>query len=176
MADINSFIDLAREVAKSDGDDDVVLTQNCNSAVGVAAGFCRRNLYWDQGTLDAAIAGYPAQLAVVEQTWETAKTNYAPPEWMDAIDRYYSDWQPPTMQDRINNQMLMTAWKSYRKSLSDLGKITDGIVIDDTIVGALLLITVHLYRNRQEVVAEPGAVAIQLPMGAQRILEPYMAV
>jgi len=176
MANITSFIDIARDHVKSDGDDDNLLTQYANSAVGVATGFCRRSLYWDQTVMDADKATFLDKITAVENAWQTAKDTYAPKCDTDPIDRYYADWHPLTAQDRINYKMLNQAWRTYVAALSDLKQMTDGILIDDTILAALLLITGHLYRNRQEVISQAGAVAIQLPMGAQRILEPYMAV
>lgn len=174
--DAATFLTLARDYVRSDGVDDDVLQQNVNSAVGIAAGFCRRVLYWDAATMQTAQANYQAALTNAENAWQAAMDAYMPPCWEDGIDRYFSNWHPPTAQDRINMGLLETAYKTYSKTLSDLGKINDGIVIDDSIIAALLLITGHAYSNRQEVISTAGAVAIQLPLGAQKILEPYMAV
>lgn len=165
MADITTLIAIARDHVKSDGDDDNLLTQYATSAVAVAGNICRRNLYWSQDELDTAKGGFTAALTAAENAWQTAKDTYDVPASC-----------PETAQDRINAAMLESAWKTYVATLNRLSRINDGMVIDDVILAALLLITGHLYKNRQEVIAGATAVAVQIPMGAERILQPYMAV
>lgn len=46
----------------------------------------------------------------------------------------------------------------------------DPMVVNDAIRAAILLISGHLYRNREDVVAES---VTQLPMGAHSLLWPY---
>ena len=163
--DIAAFIAIARDHVKSDGDDDNLLTQYANGAVKVAKGFCRRNLYWDQAALDADKATFATKLTDAENTWQTARDAYDIPASC-----------PETVQDRINAGQLDAAWKDYIAAMNSLSQMRDGIVIDDAILAALLLITGHLYKNRQEVITGASAAAVQLPLGAKRILEPYMAV
>ena len=165
IVDIAGLVALARDVVKSDGDDDNVLTQNANSAVAIAEGFCRRRLYWTQDALDTDQLTFSDRLTAVETAYQTAKDLYDVPPAC-----------PETMQDRINASMLYAAWRKYVAGMDDIRKMTDGILIDDGILAALLLITAHLYKNRQEVVAGAAAAAVQIPMGAQRILETKMAV
>lgn len=176
LMDFAGFLALAQSQVKTDGDDDALLTQHAMSAVGIAAGFCRRNLYWSPADLEAAQAGFADGIAAAENAWAACKDQYAPKSDWDYWDVYFSDPQPPTTQDYINYRMLTAGRHTYLKTIGDLYKINDGLVIDDDIVAALLLITAHLYQNRQEVIAQTGAAAVQLPMGAQRILETKMAV
>lgn len=167
MATFETFFALAQEQVKTDGDDNDLLTQYANSAVGIAAGFCRRSLFWAQADLDAARAAFEPGIRAAEADWVTAKTNY-PIECHPA--------EADEDANRINKILLDAAWRKYLAIMNQLTLDMDGIVITDHIVAALLLIVGHLYRNRQEIVAESGAVAIQLPLGAQRILETSMAV
>lgn len=48
-----------------------------------------------------------------------------------------------------------------------------GIVANDAIRAAILLLTGHLYTNREDVISDSRAVAIQLPQGSQFLLNPY---
>ncbi len=51
------------------------------------------------------------------------------------------------------------------------GTDTEGIVANDAIKAALLLIVGHLYANREDVISGPAAVA--LPKGSEFLLFPY---
>lgn len=51
-------------------------------------------------------------------------------------------------------------------------KVQDGIVMNDAIRSAALLIIGHLYANREDVVAGP---ATKIPNGAEWLLQPYKA-
>lgn len=47
----------------------------------------------------------------------------------------------------------------------------DPMVVNDAIRAAILLITGHLYRNREEVIT--GTITAQIPMGAHSLMWPY---
>jgi hypothetical protein len=53
------------------------------------------------------------------------------------------------------------------------GSDLDGVVINAAITAAILLILGHLFANREAVMATPGIYAIELPMGARSLLQPY---
>ncbi|OZI23614.1 hypothetical protein CAL26_09235 [Bordetella genomosp. 9] len=49
----------------------------------------------------------------------------------------------------------------------------DPIVVTGAVKAAILLILGHLYRNREDVLAEQSATAIELPMGSRALLQPF---
>lgn len=58
----------------------------------------------------------------------------------------------------------LRAQVAYRQTI-------DGMVVNDTIKSAVLLIVGHLYANREDVVA--GVSVAQMPNGAEWLLQPY---
>jgi mannitol/fructose-specific phosphotransferase system IIA component len=61
---------------------------------------------------------------------------------------------------------LLRAQVAYRQAM-------DGMVVNDTIKSAVLLIVGHLYANREDVVA--GVSVAQMPNGSEWLLQPFKA-
>jgi len=143
-------IELAREHLKADGDDDDLITQYIASATSVCEGYCNRKFYADSTAKDVDYALALAELEAAKQVRDDA---------LDATDDC-------DVQNVINN-----TWISARGAC--MARL-NGVVIDDTIAAAILLVTGRLYRVRQDVAAGQGVAAVQVPEGAKRILEPYL--
>lgn len=143
---------LARAHLKADEEDveDVLIQQYIDSAVSACEGYCNRKFYADAGEqyddFDLAIA-----------------------ELSEAKSQYDADVE--TTED----YELLSIYKDRLvRARADVLRRVNGVVIDSTIVAAILMLLGNFYRNRQEVVVGQYSGATQLPVGARRILEPYL--
>lgn len=150
MIDID--LDLARQHLKADPEDieDDLIEQYIASAKSACEGYCNRKFYESE---TARAADYTLALAELEVAKEARDTALAASDDCD-------------VQNIVNN-----AWISARGNC--LARC-NGVVIDDTITAAMLMMLGHFYRNREEVVVGQYSGATQLPAGAKRILEPYL--
>lgn len=137
---------------KSDGEEveDALIEQYIASAVSICEGFCNRKFYADATAADADAVVAMADMLIAEA------------EYNAAIEESDSC----TVDRILGNRFIEKRGKILARC--------NGIVVDDTIRAAILMVTGHLYRNRQEVVTGQGAAAVHVPMGAQRILQPYL--
>lgn len=149
---IEDMLPIAQEHIKSDTEDSTLI-QYLKAALVIAEGFCRRRLYFTQATKDSDVSGVAETIAAAKAAWTSAQVTY-----------------------EDDCEMLLLNQRAYFTARAAASRIFDGIIIDDAIIAAILLLTGHLDKNKQEVVAGQYGQAIQIPMGAQRILEPYMAV
>ena len=144
-------LELAREHLKADEEDveDDLIEQYIASAVSACEGYCNRKFYDDE---TARAADYTAALGDMQTAIAARDT---------ALAAATND----EVRNIINNDYIA-------KRGSVLARC-NGIVVDDTVTAAILLMLGHFYRNRQEVVVSQAS-ATQLPAGAKRILEPYL--
>jgi hypothetical protein len=87
----------------------------------------------------------------------------------DALLTVYADAAEQAAQDFLNRRVYKDADALAEAVLDDSAGI-DPIVTNPSITAAVLLITGHLYRNREAVA---GETANQLPMGAHSLLWPH---
>lgn len=134
-------------------DEDALIGLYLNAAEQSAVGALDRAVYPDGAALQAAKAAAPGQLATATVAYtaaiaaaEAMADQYEQSLAIDAAERAYA-------RARI----------AYRQAL-------DGIAVTDTIRAAVLLITGHLYANREDVIA--GSVSA-MPNGADYLLQPY---
>ena len=149
MIDID--LDLARQHLKADPEDieDDLIEQYIASAISACEGFCNRKFYQDAATKDS---DYAAAMEVM-QTARAARDTALAAATNDEV------------RNIINNDYIAKRGSVLTRC--------NGIVVDDTVTAAILLMLGHFYRNRQEVVVSQAS-ATQLPAGAKRILEPYL--
>ena len=145
-------IELVRQHLKADDEDveTTLIQQYINSAVTICESYCNRRFYQDADALaeDRALA-----LAELEAAKEQRDTD------LDASD------------DCDVQSVIVDAWFAARgKCLARL----NGIVVDDSIMAAILIVIGRLYRVRQDVATGQNASGVQVPEGARRILEPYL--
>jgi hypothetical protein len=148
-------LDQARQHCRADAADDAVLTLYGGAASDAAVQFLNRQVFENQTALDAAIAGVPAALDAADAAYEAAILAAAE---LEGSARCAAEAAAVRARDAART----AAEETMR-----------GIVSNDSIRAAVLLILGHLYRNREEVMTDQGAAAVQLPMGAHALLWPY---
>lgn len=143
---------LAREHLKADAEDieDALIQQYIDSAVSICEGYCNRKFYEDAAE---QVIDFDAAVAELKLAKDDYDADVATTEDPDVIVMY---------ANRLT------------RARGDCLRRTNGIVIDNTITAAILMTVGHLYRNRQDVVAGQAAAAVQMPVGAQRVLQPYL--
>lgn len=146
-------IDVARSHCKADSEDDAVLQKCIDTAEKRAARIMQRNVYADQTSLDAAVSAVPAARIAANSSYRTA---------MDAAAALTEP------MDQADAEAAAAA--ALRRTKVTLSYAADGLVMDDDIYGAILLLTAHYYAHRDEVDQDNLA---QIPQGAISILEHY---
>ena len=152
-----SFVTLAEAKAHLrvyGNDDDALIGIYIAAAERSAVAIVDRGVYADDAAKDAAIAAAPAALASATAAYTAAIT--AAHELSESGDQAAA---------------IKAANASYIRAQVAFRKATDGIVADDIIKAATLLIVGHLYENREDVVA--GQALSKLPNGAEWLLTPY---
>ncbi len=148
-------LDQARQHCRADAADDALLTLYAGAASDAAVQFLNRQVFQTQTELDAAIAAVPADLAAADAEYEAAMAAAA------------------ELEGSARCAAEAAAIRARDAARTEADEIMRGIVSNDSIRAAVLLILGHLYSNREEVMTEQGAAAVQLPMGAHALLWPY---
>jgi len=145
---------LARQHLKADNEtvEDDLIEQYIASATSACEGYCNRKFYQ---TLQQKTEDYQVALADLEVA-------------RDARDA--------ALAAATNDEVKWIVINDYIAKRGAVLARCNGVVIDDTITAAILMMLGHFYRNRQEVVVSQYSGATQLPAGAKRILEPYLWV
>lgn len=152
-----SFVTLAEAKAHLrvyGNDDDALIGIYIAAAEKSAVAIVDRGVYADDAAKEAAIDAAPGALA--DATVAYAASITAAHELADACDKAAA---------------IKAANASYIRAQVAFRKATDGIVADDIIKAATLLIIGHLYENREDVVA--GQALSKLPNGAEWLLNAY---
>ncbi|WP_219209212.1 head-tail connector protein [Variovorax boronicumulans] len=120
-------------------------------AVDAAAQYLNRAIFDDWSSLDAALAALPAARGTARSAYKTAADAAAlledPADRADALS---------VAQARLD---FVTA---------ETGRVLNGIVVNPSIVTAVLLTLGHLFSNREDVVV--GVTATDVPNGARSLL------
>lgn len=114
-------------------------------------------IYQDDDARSTAIAALPATLTAARSAYETAVAAAALIE--NAVDR----------QDALD-----IAQAQYRAARDVAPRVLHGVLVNPSIVSAVLLILGHLFESREDVVI--AATAVELPHGARALLRPYRRV
>lgn len=152
-----SFVSVneAKAHLRVDGtDEDVMIGIYINAAELAAIKALDRGVYADSTALQAAMTAAPAALTAATAAKEAAVA--AAEAMEDAAEQAAA---------------LQVAETTYMRALVAYRQAFDGIVVNDTIKAAVLLIVGHLYANREDVVV--GASVASLPHGADYLLQPY---
>ena len=118
-----------------------------------ASRYLNRVIYADDDAMSAAIAALPAALTAARVAYEAAVAAAASIE--SASDR---------------RDALDIAETKLRAARDRTPRILNGIVVNPSIVSAVLLILGHLFESREDVVI--AATAVELPHGARALLRP----
>lgn len=152
-------IDQMRDHCKADSDDDALLETYADAAEEACVQLLNRAVFASGTEMATALAALPAAIA-------TAYTNYdAAILAAEAIER----------EEEIalaKDAALIT----LNAALLDHYRTRKGIIITKAIKAAMLLMAGHLYRNREAVTAGQSAGAVELPLGVQNLLWPYVNV
>lgn len=146
----------AREHCKADPADDAMLAVYLAAAEKSAARLIGRNLYATQEEMDDAIATIPTAMATARTTYDAAVEAAAD----------LDEWGKVSGESLAQRALDRVTWEQHY--------ILHGIVVEDDIIAAILLILGHLYRNREDVVT--GVTATEVPNAARALLWPYTRI
>lgn len=147
-------IETAKQHLRADGDEENGLIALYLSAAELSAvEFLNRKIYADQAALDAAKAAIPAALDAAEVAYDAACAA--------------ADASLTVMARELRRS---AAEADLGRQQANAAEVLAGVLTNDTIQAAILLILGHLYANREEVV--PGTVS-KIPFGAHALLQPY---
>lgn len=152
-----SFVTLAEAKAHLrvyGNDDDALIGIYIAASEKSAVAAVDRGVYADDAAKDAAIAAAPAALSSATAAYTAAIT--AAHELADACEQAAA---------------VKAANTAYARAQVAFRQVMDGIVADETIKSAVLLIVGHLYENREDVVA--GQALSKLPNGSEWLLQQY---
>lgn len=148
----------AKDHCHSDDNDDAAVQRCVNAAEALVARMANRNFYASQDDLDDALAGISASMTAANAAYLAAMDAAS---GLDTLDRLWAE---------------DVARKNLRDATTAASMAINGLIVSDDIIAAILLVTGHLYANREEVLAGANAAAVQIPMGAQRIIEAHRAL
>lgn len=150
-------IDLAVDHLKTDGDDQQMIEIYLAAAEESAAQFMNRRFYANQQDLLNARSLVPAARAVARVVRDTSLTE------AEAIADH--DDRALAFED---------AQRVYQRVLDECAMCAGGIVVNQSIVSACLLILGHLYSNREDSVTGVNTSSVtELPGGSRSLLWPY---
>lgn len=135
-------------------DEDALIGVYITAAEQMAVALLDRGVYADGTALGVAKAAAPGEL-------ETASAAY---------DAAIEAAQAMT-DDALQAAATQTAENAWLKACVTHRQTMDGMVVNEAIRAAVLLIVGHLFANREDVVA--GVSVAQLPNGADYLLQPY---
>lgn len=135
-------------------DEDALIAVYITAAEQSAVSLLDRGVYVDGTALGVAKAAAPGEL-------ETASAAY---------DAAIEAAQAMT-DDALQAAATQTAENAWLKACVTHRQTMDGMVVNEAIKAAVLLIVGHLFANREDVVA--GVSVAQLPNGAEWLLQPY---
>lgn len=135
-------------------DEDAMIGVYIAAAEQSAVSLLDRGVYAGGTALGVAKAAAPGELTAATATYTSAI----------AAAQALADATEQAAATQAAESAYLRAKVAYRQTM-------DGIVVNDTIRAAVLLIVGHLYANREDVVA--GVSVAQMPNGAEWLLQPY---
>ena len=135
-------------------DEDALIAVYITAAEQSAVSLLDRGVYVDGTALTAAKAAAPGALDTACAAYEAA---------IEAAQAMTDDALQAAATQTAENEWLK-ACVTHRQTM-------DGMVANEAIRAAVLLIVGHLFANREDVVA--GVSVAQLPNGAEWLLQPY---
>lgn len=154
-----SFVQLseAKLHLRVDGtDEDALIDLYITAAEQSAMSLLDRGVYAGGTALGAARAAAPAELAAATATYTAAI----------AAAQALADTTEQAAATQAAEYAYLRAQVAYRQAM-------DGMVVNEAIKAAVLMIVGHLFVNREDVVAVAGVSVAQLPNGAEWLLAPY---
>lgn len=140
---------------RADGtDEDALITAQIAAAEKTVVNMLDRGVYADGTALQAAMTAAPGLLTAATAAYAAAVA--AANAMADPVEQASA---------------LSVAASTYLRAQVAYRQAFDGIVVDETIKTAVLLIVGHLFANREDVVT--GVSTAALPHGAEWLLQPY---
>lgn len=152
-----SFVQLAEaklHLRVDSADEDALIGVYITAAEQMAIALLDRGVYADGTALGVAKAAAPGELDTAIAAYESA---------MAAAEALADETAKAAAIQTAGNGLLR-AKVAYRQAM-------DGMVVNEAINAAVLLIVGHLYVNREDVVT--GVSVAQMPNGAEWLLQPY---
>ena len=137
-------------------DEDALIGVYITAAEQMAIALLDRGVYADGTALGVAKAAAPGELDTAIAAYESAI----------AAAEALADESAKAASIQTAGNGLLRAKVAHRHAM-------DGMVVNEAIKAAVLLIVGHLYANREDVVA--GVSVAQMPNGAEWLLQPYKA-
>lgn len=151
-------LDQARAHVREEADyPEAQILPSLKGAEDAAQAYLNRAVYADAAALDTARASYASDMALAKSEYDAA---------IAAAEALTDEAQKAAA--------LELAAVEYEEAKADAGRALHGMVVNDSIIAAILLTFGHLFDNREDVVV--GASAVELPMGARSLLRPYRRV
>ena len=135
-------------------DEDALIGVYITAAEQMAIALLDRGVYADDTALGVAKAAAPGELDTAIAAYESAI----------AAAEALADETSKAASIQTAGNGLLRAKVAHRQAM-------DGMVVNEAIKAAVLLIVGHLYANREDVVA--GVSVAQMPNGAEWLLQPY---
>ena len=135
-------------------EEDALIGVYITAAEQMAIALLDRGVYADGTALGVARAAAPAELTAATVTYTEAI----------AAAQALTDATEQAAATQAAEYAYLRAQVAYRQAM-------DGIVVNDTIKSAVLLIVGHLYAHREDVLS--GVSVAKLPNGAEWLLAPY---
>lgn len=133
------------------------LDPHINGAEDAASAYLNRRVYADQAALNSARSSYAADMAAATAAHDAA---------VEAAE---------ALEDEAERMAaLKLADLQYREAQREADQALHGIVVNSSIISAILLTFGHLFENRADTVVDGSAV--ELPNGAKSLLRPYRRV
>lgn len=146
-------IEEVRRQCRADPEDDALLTLYAQGAELAAQQFLNRRVFADKDALDSAVAAMPAEVEAAEAAHAAAREA--------ARD----------LEGEARAIAEAAADAAWHEALSNARETAVGMVVNDDVRTAVLMIAAHRYRNRESVIT--GDSASELPQGPITILWPY---
>lgn len=148
-------VDEAKLHLRADGtDEDALIGVYIAAAEQSAVSLLDRGVYADGTALGAAKESAPADLTAATATYTAAI----------AAAQALADATEQAAATQAAEYAYLRAQVAYRQAM-------DGMVVNDVIKSAVLLIVGHLYAHREDVLS--GVSVAKLPNGAEWLLAPY---
>ena len=135
-------------------DEDALIGVYITAAEQMAIALLDRGVYADDTALGVAKAAAPGELDTAIAAYESAI----------AAAEALADETAKAASIQTAGNGLLRAQVAHRQAM-------DGMVVNEAIKAAVLLIVGHLYVNREDVVT--GVSVAQMPNGAEWLLQPY---
>jgi hypothetical protein len=135
-------------------EDESMVQIKLDAAEEFAAEFLQRRFFVDQSALVAARASVPAAIVQTRSEYDVAIAS------------------ANLIENRCDRaSALEVASANFQEARSALDAVSRGLVINNAIIAACLLILGNLYANREDVVI--GTISSELPKGSTSLLMPY---